>query len=47
MNNDPFKPDDCDCDNNFSSDAHYLTAYDAQVEIDKEKDSADILALYR
>jgi len=27
--NDPFKPDDCTCDNNFSSDAHFLTAYDA------------------
>lgn len=45
--NDPFSDPDCCCDNNFSSDSHFLTQYDVQAEIDKERDAADILSLYK
>jgi hypothetical protein len=44
--NDPFG-DDCDCDNMFSSDSHFLTSYDATIALQNEKDSGDILALYK
>lgn len=39
--------DDCECDNMYSSDSHYLTGYDATMSLQNEKDSGDILALYK
>jgi hypothetical protein len=44
--NDPFF-EECECDNNFSSDTHWLTAYDTQQQLDKEADAASILTLYK
>ena len=42
-----FDDDNCDCDNMYSSDAHYLTAFDASESLQKERDAGDVLALYR
>ena len=45
--NDPFSDPSCCCDNNYSSDAHFLMQEDCQKAIDNEKDAADILSLYK
>ena len=45
--NDPFKDINCECNNNYSSDSHFLMAYDCAKDLEQEKDSADILSLYK
>jgi hypothetical protein len=44
---DLFDDDNCTCDNMYSSDSHFLLQQDLQNQIDQEKDSADILSLYK